>query len=89
MNDDYRNKRFAISLFIICVCGVLGILIDLDHVVIPIRQIIELLSGHMVTYASRPAHIPCVVVSGLVWFVANTLVLRLLCKYMGLRKKRI
>lgn len=79
------NQGFALPLFILCVCGILGILIDLDHLVIPTQQILTLLSGGVPSYASRPAHIPGLVVSGIVWFVANTLVLRLLCKYMEMK----
>ncbi len=83
--NDYRDKGFALPLFILCVCGVLGILIDVDHLAIPTQQILTLLSGGIPSYAGRPAHILCVVVSGLVWFVANALVLRLLYKYMGMK----
>ncbi len=78
--NGYRNKGFALPLFILCVCGVLGILIDLDHLAIPTQQILTLLSGGVPSYASRPAHIYCFIVSGFVWFVANTLVLRFLYK---------
>ena len=83
--NEHRYQGFALPLFIFGICGLLGILIDLDHLAIPTQQILTLLSGGIPSYASRPAHIPCVVVSGFVWFVANTLVLRLLCKYMGMK----
>lgn len=85
--NAHSNQGFALPLFILCVCGLLGILVDLDHLAIPTQQILTLLSGGIPSYAGRPAHIPCVVVSGLVWFVANALVLRLLCKYMAMKRK--
>ena len=87
--DEYRSKGFALSLFIICICGVLGILIDLDHLAIPTQQILALLSGGVPSYASRPAHIYCFIVGGIVWIVANALVLRLLYKIMVMRGRTI
>ena len=85
--NDYRSKGFALSLFVICVCGIFGLLIDLDHLAMPTQQLIAVLSGGVPSYASRPAHILCVIVSGLVWIVGNTLLFRLLCKYVVMNKK--
>lgn len=79
-------QGFATALFVFGICGLLGVLVDLDHLAIPTQQILTLLSGGIPSYASRPAHIYCFIVGGIVWGVANTLVLRLLYKIMVMRK---
>ena len=85
--NDYRSKGFALPLFILCICGVFGVLIDLDHLAIPTQQILTLLSGGVPSYAGRPAHILCLIVSGIVWGVGNALLLRLLCKHMVMNRR--
>lgn len=85
----YRRQRFALPLFVLCLCGFLGVLIDLDHVVVAVQKIVGVVSGNMAALAGRPAHIPSVIVGGIVWLVVNTLALRFLYKTMVMNGKRI
>ncbi len=72
MNDP--NKRLVCTLFVFGLYGVLGILLDLDHLLALLTE------GQM----GRPAHIGGVVVAWLVCFVGCSFVLRLLYKSLGL-----
>ena len=70
---DYNmGKGFIGSLLILCVCGFLGILIDLDHLVTFIVW------GKF----TREAHISGLFISWLAWFLGSAYCLRLFYKDM-------
>ena len=72
---DIRN-RFVTAFLIFCICGISGVLLDLDHVLALWYRGLPITWENLVFNAGRPLHIPAMLVSGLVCVILCALLVR-------------
>ncbi len=73
-------ERCAETFLILCICGIVGVGIDLDHVITLIWRGLEISPYNLSQHASRFLHKPILLVSGSVCIFYGTRLARLLLK---------
>ena len=69
-----RGRNQALCIF--SICGIVSVLLDLDHVLVLLARGIPITWENLARNASRPLHLPALVVSGVVCIISGALLVR-------------